>query len=81
MSRRSASSRALVADAARLDAAGLTPAGDGGAPKGCVLWLSPKALVPLLDYRRRLGAAPLAAPAPADPRGGAARPRDRERRR
>jgi hypothetical protein len=29
-----------------------------------VLWLSLKALVPLLDYRRRLGAAPLAAPAP-----------------
>jgi len=42
--------------------------------------------VPLLDYRRRLGAAPLFhvpptrwSTRPADPRGGAAGPRDRER--
>lgn len=35
-----------------------------GRADGCVLWLSPKARVPLLDCRRRLGAAPLAAPVP-----------------
>ncbi len=34
-----------------------------------MLWLSPKALVPLLGYLRRLGAAPLPPPAPATPAG------------
>jgi site-specific recombinase XerD len=35
--------------------------------EGYVLWLSPKALVPLLRYLRRLGVAPQPAPAPVTP--------------
>jgi integrase/recombinase XerD len=55
-----------------LDAAGLTPlvAGRFLAARraaGYTLYLSPKALVPLLGYLRRLGAAPEPPPAPAAP--------------
>ena len=54
-----------------LDAAGLTPeAADrflaARRAAGYVLYLSPKALVPLLGFLRRLGAAP-PAPAPVQP--------------
>jgi site-specific recombinase XerD len=35
--------------------------------EGYVLWLSPRALVPLLGYLRRLGVAPQPAPAPVTP--------------
>jgi integrase/recombinase XerD len=55
-----------------LDAAGLMPqvaerflAARRAA--GYTLYLSPKALVPLLGYLRRLGAVPMAPPAPAAP--------------
>jgi integrase/recombinase XerD len=37
--------------------------------EGCVMWLSPKALVPLLGFLRRLGVAPPPAPAPVTPPG------------
>jgi integrase/recombinase XerD len=59
-------------DAGRLDVAGLVPlvieaflAARRG--EGYVLWLSPRALVPLLEYLRRLGVAPVPAAAPVTP--------------
>jgi len=55
--------------AGRLDAAALTPEVVGAflvarRAEGYVLWLSPKALAPLLDYLRRLGVVPVPASAP-----------------
>ena len=59
-------------DARGLEPAGLTP-GVAEAflaarrAEGYVLWLSPKALVPLLGYLRRLGVVPVPAPVPVTP--------------
>lgn len=58
----------------RLEVAGLTPPVTEAflaarRAEGYVLWLSPKALVPLLGYLRRLGAVPLPALAPVTPAG------------
>ena len=62
----------LWMDAGHLEAAALTPQVTRGVPGGqarevYVLWLSPKALAPLLGYLRRLGAAPQPPPAPVTP--------------
>jgi integrase/recombinase XerD len=59
-------------DAGHLEAAALTPQLTGvflaaRRAEGYVLWLSPKALVPLLGYLRRLGVVPVPAPAPVTP--------------
>jgi len=59
-------------DAGQYEVAGLTPQVAEAflvarRAAGYVMWLSPKALVPLLDYLRRLGAVPLPAPVPATP--------------
>ncbi len=59
-------------DAGHLEAAALTPPLTGAflaarRAEGYVLWLSPRALVPLLGYLRRLGVVPVAAPAPVTP--------------
>jgi site-specific recombinase XerD len=61
-------------DAERHEAAGLTPpvAEEFLAARraaGYVMWLSPRALAPLLGYLRRLGAVPELAPGPATPAG------------
>jgi integrase/recombinase XerD len=64
-------------DAGHLESAALTPQVTEAflaarRAEGYVMWLSPKALAPLLGYLRRLRAAPLpaAAPARAVRRGG-----------
>jgi integrase/recombinase XerD len=59
-------------DAGHLEAAALTPRVTGvflaaRRAEGYVLWLSPKALAPLLGYLRRLGVVPVPVPAPATP--------------
>ena len=59
-------------DAGHLEVAALTPRVSGAflvarRAEGYVLWLSPKALVPLLGYLRRLGVAPRPVPAPVTP--------------
>ena len=59
-------------DAGHLEVSGLTSQVTGAflvarRAAGYVMWLSPKALVPLLGFLRRLGAAPLSASAPATP--------------
>jgi site-specific recombinase XerD len=59
-------------DAGRLDVAGLTPPVTEAflaarRAEGYVLWLSPKALAPLLGWLRRLGVSPRPAPAPVTP--------------
>jgi integrase/recombinase XerD len=61
-------------DAGHLEAAALTPPVTAAflaarRAAGYVLWLSPKALAPLLAYLRRLGVVPLPQPAPATPAG------------
>jgi site-specific recombinase XerD len=59
-------------DAGQLEVAGLTPPVmeaflAARRAEGYVLWLSPRALVPLLGYLRRLGVAPQPAPVPVTP--------------
>jgi integrase/recombinase XerD len=59
-------------DAGRLEPAGLTPEVARAflaarRAEGYVLWLSPKALAPLLGYLRRLGVTPEPVPAPVTP--------------
>jgi site-specific recombinase XerD len=59
-------------DAGHLAVAGLTPPAAEAflaarRAEGYVLWLSPRALVPLLGFLRRLGAAPLPAPVAVTP--------------
>jgi len=59
-------------DARHLGPMGLTPEAAGSflaarRAEGYVMWLSPKALVPLLGFLRRLGAAPPPAAAPVTP--------------
>ena len=61
-------------NAGHLEPASLTPQVTGAflaarRAEGYVLWLSPKALAPLLGYLRRLGEAPLVPSAPATPSG------------
>ena len=61
-------------DAGRIEPAGLTPAVAQAflaarRADGYVLWLSPKALVPLMGYLRRLGVTPEPAPVPVTPAG------------
>jgi integrase/recombinase XerD len=59
-------------DAGQHDVAGLTPPVmeaflAARRAEGYVLWLSPKALVPLFEYLRRLGVVPAPAPGPVTP--------------
>jgi site-specific recombinase XerD len=59
-------------DAGRIEPAGLTPEAAQAflaarRAAGYVLWLSPKALAPLLGYLRRLGVTPEPAPGPVTP--------------
>src|SRR5436190_14216942 len=59
-------------DAGQHDVAGLTPPVTEAflaarRAEGYVLWLSPKALVPLFEYLRRLGVVPPPAPGPVTP--------------